>query len=540
MLERLSDRVVLMWGWRRWAIALVAGALSALSMAPYHLFPVLWLSFPVLVWLIDGAGAMTARGRVRRIRPAFAIGWWFGFGYFLAGLWWVGLAFLVEADTFAWMMPFAVVLLPAGLALFWGLATAVSALMWRDGWRRIPILTVTLTAAEWLRGHVLTGFPWNTLGYALAPNAPFMQAASLVGLYGLTAAAVLVFSAPAVLAAPRDGQRSGVFLALCLALFAALPLYGFARLVAAPAMDAAATAGNGEVRLRIVQPAIAQKDKWRPEKAAEIFKTYLELSNRATSPDRPGVIGVTHLIWPESAFPFLLTRQPGALTALAELLPPGTVLITGALRELISASGEREAIYNSVFVIDDNGVIRDAYDKVHLVPFGEYLPLGWLLSRLGLRKLVTAPAGFAAGSARRALKPAFGPAFSPLICYEAIFPGAVLPPRNEHGKRPLWILNVTNDAWFGNTPGPAQHFDQVRLRSVEQGLPLVRAANTGISAVIDGFGRVRASLPLGARGVIDATLPAALDTTLYGRIGDLAILGILLILLGTALIRRGS
>lgn len=536
MLERLCNWVVLLWGWRRWMVAFLAGALSAVSTAPLLFFPVLWISFPILVWLIDGSQDSSIRGTVRRVRPALAVGWWFGFGYFLAGLWWVGLAFLVEAEAFAWMMPFAVMLLPTGLALFWALAVGLSSLFWKDGWRRVVVLAAFLTGAEWLRATILTGFPWNTIGYALTSNTAFMQTASLVGLYGLTAIAVLVFAAPALLATQNETNRSGsrVFLGLVFFLFAALPLFGFARLASAPAP----TPSHADVRLRIVQPAIAQVDKWKPENAAKIFQTYLDLSNRATSPDRPGIVGVTHLIWPESAFPFILTREPKALAAIANLLPPGTTLITGALREhAVAGEKGRKPIYNSIFVIDHEGEIREAFDKAHLVPFGEYLPFRSVLEGLGFRKLVTVVSGFHQGEGRRAMKPVTGPAFSPLICYEAIFPAEILPPVKQGAPRPEWLVNVTNDAWFGNTPGPSQHFHQARLRSVETGLPMVRAANTGISAVVDGYGRIRAHLPLGTQGVIDETLPQPADTTIYSLIGDGAILGIMLILFGIAVVR---
>ena len=536
MLERWCNWVVLLWGWRRWGVAFVAGGISALAMAPFHAFPVLWLTFPVLVWLLDGSQDRTVKGTMRRFRPALAVGWWFGFGYFLAGLWWIGLAFLVEADQFGWMMPIAVVALPAGLALFWAVAAGISAMFWREGWRRIIILAIAMTLMEWVRGTVLTGFPWNTVGYALAPNVVFMQAGSLFGLYGLTAVALLVFSAPAVLGGDREEQRRGnrVFLAVAAAIFLAVPAYGFIRLAPLPEQ----LPQHEDVRLRIMQPAIAQSEKWKPENAAAIIERYLELSNSATSPEHPGIVGVTHLIWPESAFPFILTRHPKILAAIADLLPTGTTLITGAIRELApSGPSDTRKIYNAIYVIDHTGEIADAYDKVDLVPFGEFLPFADLLERFGLRQLAGDKSGFEAGQARRALRASPAPAFTPLICYEAIFPARSVSETKSGTEPAEWLLNLTNDAWFGDTPGPAQHFHQARLRSVERGQPLVRAANTGISAIVDPYGRIQAMRKLGARGVFDGTLPRSLPMTWYAQFGDLWVLLILSLIFGLVVLR---
>ncbi len=241
---------------------------------------------------------------------------------------------------------------------------------------------------------------------------------------------------------------------------------------------------------------------------------------------------------PESAFPFLLTRRPSALAAIAGLLPDGVTLITGAARAgpmpADAQDGELPPIFNSIYVIDDSGEILDAYDKVHLVPFGEYVPFAGLLRRLGLREMITLPGGFSAGTQRRALPVPGAPLAAPLVCYEVIFPGAVLPP----GTRPGWIINLTDDAWFGDTPGPHQHFLQARLRAVEEGLPLVRSANSGISAIVDPHGRVVASLGLGRTGVVDGDLPAALPPTPYAQFGDLLFAVLLVAAAASALLTK--
>lgn len=522
-MDRLADTIILSWGWRRRAIAFGAGALSALAQPPFFAFPLLWLSLPVLVWLLDGSVSARRSGRTARLLPAFGAGWWFGFGYFTAGLWWVGAAFLVEADVFGWLLPFAVVALPAGLALFWGAGAAAAQLFWSDDWRRIFALAAGIGGAEWLRGLVFTGFPWNAIGYALTAGEVMMQSAALLGLYALNFVAVAVFAAPATLApAAEKGRRSWALPALALTVVAALAGYGGARLWSAEPAFA------DDLRLKIVQPAIDQAEKWRPENKASIFRNYLDMSRRGEAP----LDGDTVLVWPESAFPFALTEEPGALGAIADLLPQGAALVTGALRPE-PLPGEERQVFNSVFVIDDTGEISGAYDKVHLVPFGEYLPFQTTLEEIGLEQLARQRGGFASGSRRRALSLPQGPVFAPLICYEIIFPGAVLPP----GPRPDFLLNLTNDAWFGRTPGPYQHFHQARVRAVEEGLPLVRAANSGISAVTDSVGRVLVKSALGTPAVIDSALPLAAPSPPATRLGRTLAFTILIIFTGVAVSR---
>ncbi len=270
------------------------------------------------------------------------------------------------------------------------------------------------------------------------------------------------------------------------------------------------------VQLRIMQPNLQQDEKFNYAAKQQVMERYLRLSDRATGPQSTGVRDVTHLIWPESAFPFFLTREPDALAQIAALLQPATVLITGAVRAAPDASASNPRAYNSVYVIDHDGSIRGIYDKVHLVPFGEYLPFQHVLERLGLLQLTKVVGGFLSGDRRRAMDVPRAPKMLPLICYEAIFPGAAVP----RGERPGWLVNVTNDGWFGISTGPYQHFQQARVRAIAEGLPLVRAANTGISAVVDPLGRIVSSLPLGAEGVLDAPLPRAIAPTLYARFGD--------------------
>jgi apolipoprotein N-acyltransferase len=507
-LARLNHAIVLSWGWRSWLIALTAGALSALAMAPFNAWPVLFLTFPVLVWLIDGAGVARWGGVV----AAAATGWWFGFGYFVAGLYWMGYAFLVDAATFGWLLPFAVIGLPAVLGLYTALGTALARLLWTRGPGRILAFGVALTATEWLRGHLFTGFPWNAFGYALTTPLPLAQSASLIGIWGLTFIALVVFASPATitddLSETRRPWRPAV---LAAATLAALTAYGLWRIERTPVRLV-----NG-VHLRIMQPNLQQDVRFNYAARQEVMDRYVALSSRGTGPDAQDLNAVTQLIWPESPFPFFLTHEAEALAQIANLLPPRTVLITGAMRLADPDNPEESGVYNSIYVIDHSGAIPAIYDKVHLVPFGEYLPFEQFLEALGLQELTKQRGGFLAGDRHRTIAVPGAPLALPLICYEIIFPTEVAPPP---GKRPGWIVNVTNDGWFGISSGPYQHLQQARIGAIEQGLPVARAANTGISAVIDPVGRIIVSLPLGQEGVLDAPLPQPAPPPPYARFGD--------------------
>ncbi len=502
-LADIAYRIVLAWGWRRRWIAFAAGAFSALAMAPFNLWPVLAITLPVLVWLLDGAGA----GRAG-LRTAFFTGWWFGFGYFLAGLYWIGMAFLVDADQFAWLLPFAVIGLPMFLAIFPALGTLLARLMWSSGPGRIFALALGLTISDWLRGHVLTGFPWNSFGYALGDVLVFAQGAAYVGLWGLTLMALAIFASPATLI---DKSKRFVLPALAAVTLAALGGFGFYRISTTEIGSVANT------RLRIMQPNLSQDERFRTSAKNEIMDRYAAISDRAASPEIQGVKDVTHLFWPESAFPFFLEREADVLARISKLISPGAILVTGAARyDEPKAGGKEPHFYNSIRVIAPDGAIVATYDKVHLVPFGEYLPFQHFLESLGLEQLTRQRGGFSAGPKLRTLNIPGLPPAAPLICYEAIFSGAVMP----EGPRPAWMLNVSNDAWFGMTPGPYQHFAQARLRAVEEGLPIVRATNNGISAVIDPVGRIWKSIQLGEEGVLDSKLPMPMEATFYARYRD--------------------
>ena len=505
----LIASVILSWGWKRAAIAWIAGALSALAMAPFNAWPILLLTIPVTVWLIDGAGA----GRLGGTPAAALSGWWFGFGYFTAGLYWIGYAFLVDAETFAWLLPFAVMGLPACLALFMALGFALARLIWVPGAFRILSLASALTFSEWLRGHILTGFPWNAFGYALTEPLALAQTASLVGLWGLTFIAIALFASPAVLADDRAvTPRPWIAFTASLFLLAAMGIYGALRLSNHP------TQFVDGVKLRLMQPNLQQDVKFNYSAKQMVMDKYLSLSDRATGPKSSGVRDATILIWPESAFPFFLTREADAMAQIANLLPQGTILITGAIRPPDQPAGTQiTRAYNSIYVIDHDGTILSVYDKLHLVPFGEYLPFQSAMEKLGFVQITKVRGGFIPGDRRRTMSVPNAPRMLPLICYEAIFSGDVV----SGNDRPGWIVNLTNDGWFGISTGPFQHLQQARLRAVEEGLPLVRSANTGISAVIDPVGRLVAYLNLGQEGVLDSPLPNPVAPTFFSRIRDI-------------------
>lgn len=495
--------------WRAFGLAFFAGLIASLAMAPFHFAPVLLFSFTILTWLLDGVSHLAGW---RGLRAAAARGWWFGFGFFLSGLYWIGFALTVDAENFAHFIPMAVVALPAGLAAFVALATLLAKLGWRTGSpARVLLLALCWSLGEWLRGHLFTGFPWNLIGYAWATDAApglwVMQSAAFTGVYGLSLISVALAALPAILTqgGPR-GWRISLLLLTGFAMLSGMAAYGALRLSHTPPEDVAG------VRLRIVQPNIEQAAKWLPEHRAAIFGTLIDLSSA------PAAKPPSHVIWPEAATPFFLMQSEAALAQMARLVPAAGAVITGAprMRDAADAPGD-SGVYNSVLVVDGDGGVPARYDKAHLVPFGEYLPFPELLAAIGLKKLTVDLGSFMAGPGPRTLIAPGLPPFSPLICYEVIFPDGVV----DAANRPAWLLNVTNDAWYGDTSGPYQHLAQARMRAVEQGLPLIRAANTGISAVFDAYGRSRAQLALNQQGIIDAALPGALPPTLYARHGDL-------------------
>jgi len=436
--------IILAWGWKRAALALAAGALSALAMAPINAWPVLFLTFPVAVWLIDGAGA----GRWRGVPAAAMSGFWFGLGYFAAGLYWIGYAFLVDAPTFAWLMPFAVLGLPAYLALFTAAGFALARLLWTRDASRLLALAISLTVTEWLRGHLLSGFPWNSFGYALSEPLALAQDGFADRAMGHDVPHCGDLRQPGgphrwKLARPKTLARAG-------GGAGAARRHG--RVRRRPAVAAADAVQQGQAAHHAAQFAAGRQIHYAAK--AEVMQKYLTLSDRASGPQSTGVRDAQILIWPESAFPFFLTREADAMAQIAELLPKGTVLITGSVRAPDLPAGVRiTRAYNSIYVIDHDGNVLQVYDKLHLVPFGEYLPFQDWMEKLGFVQLTRVQGGFIPGTRRRPMEIPDAPRALPLICYEAIFPGDIA----ARDERPGWIINLTNDGWFGISTGPYQH-----------------------------------------------------------------------------------
>ena len=498
-------------GWRRAVLALSAGMAAALAMPPLDFWPLLFVAFPAVLSMLEGID------KKQRLQ-SFLLGWCFGFGYFLVSLHWIGFAFLVDAEAYLWMMPFAVGGLAAAMAIYWGLASLCVTL---SGRRRLPaalVFAAALAACEWLRGTLFTGFPWAAQGLASDGMGAVAQTASLWGMPALTLLVVLWAATwPFIFSGPLLHRLTATL------VIAALPLcwaWGSNRL------QNGHVANVDGVHIRIIQPNISQDSKWRDENARAIFDQLLEMSARAA----PEGTAATHIIWPETAVSFLIDESAVAKGELAELLGGNKTLVTGALRRDVNTTGDGEnnKVYNSILTFDGSGTVVARYDKWRLVPGGEFLPFEWLLEPLGFRKVVTVPGSFAAGPGPVSLAIPGAPAAGFGVCYEAIFPDRFVDPQT----RPGWLINVTNDGWFGNSTGPYQHLAQARLRTIEQGLPMVRAANTGISAVIDPYGRIVSSLPLAIDGVIDSGLPHSLPPTLFSDYGELILAAMLLLLLG--------
>ncbi|HUO02435.1 MAG TPA: apolipoprotein N-acyltransferase [Rhizomicrobium sp.] len=476
-------------GWRRVGFAFAAGAISALGFAPIEFFPALLSGFAALALLLDGAAA-----GAKPWRAAALCGWAFAFGQYLIGWHWIGYAFMVDPSAHLWQLPFAILSLTGGLALYAGVACALAMLVWRDGVSRLLIFSALYAAAEWVRGHALTGFPWNLPAYGWGASWAVMQSASLIGAYGLSFLTILLGAS----LAEFFSRRRAAPLAMIL-LFVCLWVYGAARLAGTP------TPNVPGVVVRLVQPDIPQNQKYVRRLVARNWQRLVYLS------EKPGA--VTHIIWPEAAPSFLLDRSPAALDQIALITGSNRTLITGAARAVVS--GGAAHFYNSLYIFGPGGKIEAIYDKFHLVPFGEYVPFAPLLNRIGITKLTAGDTGFSAGDGPHIYAVPNAPDVTPLICYEIIFPGEV-----TTNHRPGWLVNVTDDSWFGPWAGPMQHLLIARVRAIEEGLPIARDANTGITAMIDPLGRIVAHLDLGRMDAIDAKLPRALPETLYVRFGD--------------------
>lgn len=523
MLNRLALAIAGLSGWRAYGLAALLGLLAAGALPPLYLLPLLIPAFCGWIWLLEGA---------RRVRRVFAITLAFSTAYFVAGLYWIGIAMTVDLAKFGWFLPIAVGGLSVLLSIFHAFMVGLA---WIAGFRlalgapsRVLLYALAWLIAEWLRSFVLSGFPWNQLGsiWTFAPLP--MQGAALFGIWGLSVITLLAAISPALLAFREEAPRTRAgFVIASYVLVALLLAGGGLRLALAPEPGSRMVE---RVKLRLVQASIPQQEKWDGRKRDEHLKLQYDLSVG------PGFGEITHVIWPETAIPYLLrdTAEIGGLTTL--LAPEGGLFLSGMPRIVDPPEGSaaQPEIFNSLLVANREGEIVALFDKFHLVPFGEYVPFRSIVS---MAKLTPGNLDFTPGPGPRTLDLPGLPAVSPLICYEVIFSGEVV----EQGRaRPRWFLNLTNDAWFGDSTGPYQHFAAARLRTVEEGLPMVRAANNGISAIVDPYGRVLQRLDLNEVGVLDSSLPLAVETaTPYAMLGKWWLVFLSALLgLGAWLLRR--
>ena len=507
----LADRIAALRGWRRRGAALLFGALAAAALPPVHALPLLLIAFPGLLLLLRGT---------RTAWNGFWAGWWFGCGFFIGGIYWLAWPFTLDMARFGWMIPFAVFGLSALQAIFVGVAAALARATRFSGAAGVIMFAVCWSALEFARGqvgNVFAGFPWNLIATSWTAFDEMIQPAAFVGAYGLGFLTVLIAAMPAVLFEPSMRRTArAAWVGGVVVLLAALWLGGAQRLAGANPDPVPG------VRLRLVQGNIEQSLKWVEGRREQTFAHYIRLSATA------GFDRITHVVWPETAIDYRFdTEIPPAriegerLRQIAAIIPPNGALLLGAIRD------HARRYYNSFHVVAPGGAVVATYDKHELVPFGEFVPMRPVLRRLGVEKLAHGAGDYTPGPGPATLDVPGAPGASPLICYEAIFPG-----RTDPQRRPGWLVNVTNDAWFGFTSGPYQHFASARLRAVEEGVPLVRAANTGITAVVDAYGKVQARLAIMTTGVLDAALPrATVLPTFYERLGDRVLLVLLLLAL---------
>ena len=511
-------------GWRRNLLAFALGVFATLTLAPFYLFPLIVPAYAGLFLLVKNA---------QNSKRAFADGWWWGWGFYITGLYWFCIALLTDAEKFAWAIPFALFGLNAIIALypaiacllFYFLQTVIPSPVSRHGVNsaegslhknKDKILRLRLRFAQddkyhcltfstiWLlveyaRGHLFSGFPWNLAGYSFGFSDVSLQLASVLGAYGLTFFTVLLGASVAII------RASKVFVLSVWGLFVVSLIWGDWRL-----NNASEGESTGAI-LRLVQANILQPHKWDPKLQQQNLEEYIKLTQSA------GIEKVTHVIWPETATPYALRSETALSYHLGTILPDGVTLVTGALRT--EGQGKDFQFYNSVMALDNSGKIIGNYDKHALVPFGEFMPLRFLIPKSF--KLPVGDKDFSVGVGAQTLNWKGLPPVSVLVCYEGIFPEFAVDTNN----RPEWLLNVTNDAWFGMSSGPYQHFEMARMRAAEQGLPLVRVANTGITAYIDEYGRIGQQLSLGSKGILDVVLrKSQLHGTTYARYGEFFVL----------------
>ncbi|WP_455477158.1 apolipoprotein N-acyltransferase [Bartonella sp. B41] len=479
-------------GWKQRVVVFLCGAFTSFALPPFYLTPICFITFPVFNVLLDKISAIQ-NNKKRFLTYALSCGI-FGFGYFICSLWWLSSALLTDLASFWWIVPFAIFFPPIYLSLYWFFAGFIVGLLWTKGIARFFGLAFALGLAELLRAILFTGFPWNALGYTAMPTPMFMQSDAVVALYGMNILAVLTYSLPTVL---LTNEKKQLALSLCLLLILVHSSFGFYRLITAPNVTDYQKSGHW---VRIVQPSIQQNLKLYKTEHEAILAAHINLSITPKDDQNPEP---DFIVWPEESIPYALGNSPSLAMYISSFLKPQQLAIIGSVRTSADLPNTQQKYFNTIAVVNAKGDILHTSDKLHLVPFGEYLPYQDLLNKIGLRAIADNVGGYTAAHVRKTVVMPNGFSYLPLICYEAIFPNEM----TFEGSPPQAIINVTNDAWFGTTPGPYQHFQQARLRAIEMGIPLIRAANNGISAVVDSYGRIVAFLKQNAIGVIDSPIP---------------------------------
>ena len=506
---RQADDALSTW-WVRYGVALAAGLLASLSVAPLHGWPILLISLSALIFLVDAA-----RTAPRPILDGALVGWLFGVGLCLPAYTWIANPFYVEAEKYAFLAPVAMFGMAALMALFVCFSVAVATRFWTQNWTRALVLGAAWSAGELLRGYILTGFPWNLIVYSWADQITAVQLASVFGPYGLGLIFVALCALPAVVLKPFVDGRSVHMgphafdhvslrvLGAAIGGFVVIFAYGLLRFpLAAPLVS------SDQTFVRLINPNVEQRLKFLPNGETRLFEQALGLGQ--TSSDS----SVDLIVWPEATTSFDLSSSPAAQQYIGEMLRGDQLLLAGSSRVVVDPTSQYR-FHNSLQVYDTRGDLHDVYDKSHLVPFGEYVPVKWFFNAIGFEQLTRARGALTPGAGLRTVKPYGAPSFSPLICYEAIFPGHVV-----GDERPDFLLNVSDDSWFGKAWGPRQHFVSARMRTIEEGLPMVRAANQGVTAVIDPLGRIVEQLGPYDEGGITAPIPPPLSPTLYALLGD--------------------
>jgi apolipoprotein N-acyltransferase len=485
----------------KYLIAFISGASAGLAFAPYFYFFILFFSFSLLLALLEHSPGK---------KQSFLVGWFFGFGHFIVGVYWLYHPMMLDLDQYAILIPFAILGMPAVLALYIGTVTFLTNLIPANNAAKVVIFSCFWVIIEYLRAHLFTGFPWNLLGYSLAFNSEISQLASIGGIYALSFLILLIASIPYLI----YNNNYKIHATLVILTITSCYYYGYSRIKLPPT--------NSDVAIRIVQANIKQTLKFTQQQEVANIYHQIEMSNS------PSLLPIKYVIWPEGAFAFDID-YPGLLHIIKKAAPIKGALITGGDR--IERNNAGFKWWNSLQMISNDGKIIASYDKVHLVPFGEYVPFRNILP---INKIVAGLTDCSPGKSAHNISVIKEEEFRPLICYESIFADEI----SVAGQSPKWLLNITNDGWYGQSSGPYQHFAMSRFRAIEQGVPLVRSAKTGISAIVDSYGRVVTKADLNTQGVVDGYLPSPAATTFYSLYGDTPIMALIILILASFLYRQ--